>query len=231
MVSTDQDLLVSASTEPLRVQTHHHRFVSTWRHSFAESVNGKKYSFCCFAFFVPNTLGPDKGAHYHELFLRGKRHLAHRIHRVKIKGSGARKPARPHEEPDFYKMPFLPSHASPSPPMTNPVAETITIPRTNNTTTLGNIDHPVMPNLYTQLLASAAGTSNVNNHHNSTIYYPLQSSSSSSVATSGMSLDQLLRQCPTWVPPSLAGSLPPHVLAALVKEGVDSATLWNQFRG
>ena len=54
--------------------------------------------------------GRDKGAHYHELFLRGKRHLAHRIPRMKIKGGGPRKSARPAEEPNFYQMPYLPPH-------------------------------------------------------------------------------------------------------------------------
>mmetsp|Transcript_7895 Transcript_7895/g.15798 ORF Transcript_7895/g.15798 Transcript_7895/m.15798 type:complete len:291 (-) Transcript_7895:198-1070(-) len=56
------------------------------------------------------TQGPDKGAHYHELFLRGKRFLAHRIPRMKIKGGGPRKCAKPAEEPNFYKLPFLPPH-------------------------------------------------------------------------------------------------------------------------
>ena len=50
----------------------------------------------------------DKGAHYHELFLRGKRYLAHRIVRNKIKGKGARKPANPQKEPDFYSDRYLP---------------------------------------------------------------------------------------------------------------------------
>jgi hypothetical protein len=56
--------------------------------------------------------GPDKGAQYHELFLRGKMYLAHRIVRIKIKGQGARKPAKPEDEPDFYGKPYLPVTAT-----------------------------------------------------------------------------------------------------------------------
>ena len=58
--------------------------------------------------FIIQTTGRDKGAHYHELFLRGKRDLAHRIPRTKIKGGGPRKSARPAEEPNFYSMRYLP---------------------------------------------------------------------------------------------------------------------------
>ena len=65
-----------------------------------------------FVFSLYHHAGPDKGAHYHELFLRGKRHLAHRIPRIKIKGKGARKPANPEQEPNFYEKTFLP----PTPP-------------------------------------------------------------------------------------------------------------------
>ena len=53
------------------------------------------------------TSGPDKGGYYHELFLRGKKFLAFRIQRVKIKGTGVRKPSSPHTEPQFYSMPPL----------------------------------------------------------------------------------------------------------------------------
>ena len=57
--------------------------------------------------------GPDKGAHYHELFLRGKRFLAHRIPRMKIKGQGPRKSAKPAHEPNFYSMTYLPPNGVP----------------------------------------------------------------------------------------------------------------------
>jgi hypothetical protein len=58
--------------------------------------------------------GRDKGGYYHELFLRSKRFLSHRIHRVKIKGEGARKPSSPETEPNFYNAPYLPSARVPS---------------------------------------------------------------------------------------------------------------------
>jgi hypothetical protein len=59
-----------------------------------------------------NLAGRDKGGYYHELFLRSKRFLSHRIQRIKIKGAGARKPGSPETEPNFYNVPFLPSVSS-----------------------------------------------------------------------------------------------------------------------
>jgi hypothetical protein len=58
------------------------------------------------SFFGTRT-GRDKGAYYHEIFLRGRPHLAHRIPRVKVKGSGVRKPGAPESEPNLYLRPFL----------------------------------------------------------------------------------------------------------------------------
>ncbi|KAI2501075.1 hypothetical protein MHU86_13366 [Fragilaria crotonensis] len=51
------------------------------------------------------TSGPDRGGYYHEFFLRGKKFLAIRIQRLKIKGTGVRKPSSPDTEPQFYFMP------------------------------------------------------------------------------------------------------------------------------
>lgn len=56
--------------------------------------------------------GRDKNGYYHELFLRGKRFLAHRIPRIKLKGQGARKPTSPETEPNFYLYSFLPMEQS-----------------------------------------------------------------------------------------------------------------------
>jgi hypothetical protein len=61
-----------------------------------------------------NLTGRDKGGYYHELFLRSKRFLSHRIQRIKIKGTGTRKPGSPETEPNFYNAPFLPSTSDPS---------------------------------------------------------------------------------------------------------------------
>ena len=55
--------------------------------------------------------GPDKGSYYNQFFLRGKQFLARRIHRVKIKGTGARKPSSPESEPNFYAFPMLPANS------------------------------------------------------------------------------------------------------------------------
>jgi hypothetical protein len=56
-----------------------------------------------------NLTGRDKGAYYHELFLRSKRFLSHRIQRIKIKGKGARKPSSPETQPNFFSAPYLPA--------------------------------------------------------------------------------------------------------------------------
>jgi hypothetical protein len=64
--------------------------------------------------YVLNPAGRDKGGYYHELFLRSKHFLSHRIQRIKIKGTGARKPGSPDTEPSFYNAPFLPSTSVPS---------------------------------------------------------------------------------------------------------------------
>jgi hypothetical protein len=61
-----------------------------------------------------NLAGRDKGGYYHERFLRNKCFLSHRIQRIKIKGTGARKPSSPETEPNFYNAPFLPSTTLPS---------------------------------------------------------------------------------------------------------------------
>lgn len=53
-------------------------------------------------------IGRDKGGYYHELFLRGKPKLAHKIPRTKLKNEGARKSTSPETEPNFYVLSFLP---------------------------------------------------------------------------------------------------------------------------
>jgi len=51
-----------------------------------------------------NAMGRDKGAYYHELFLRGRPNLALRIQRTRVKGTGVRTSSNPKEEPNFYEM-------------------------------------------------------------------------------------------------------------------------------
>lgn len=50
----------------------------------------------------------DRGAYYHELFLRGRPDLVSRMYRTKVKGIGRRRVT--HEEPDFYGMEFCLDH-------------------------------------------------------------------------------------------------------------------------
>ena len=60
------------------------------------------------------TKGPDKGGYYNELFLRGKTFLAHRITRMRVKGTGVRARSSPETEPDFSLMPPIESSSSTS---------------------------------------------------------------------------------------------------------------------
>ena len=53
------------------------------------------------------THGDDKGAYYHELFLRGRSLLLTRMQRIKIKGTGYKASSNPKSEPNFYSMPFV----------------------------------------------------------------------------------------------------------------------------
>lgn len=53
------------------------------------------------------TAGRDKGAYYHEHFLRGNPQLCQQMTRTRINGKGCRKPGNPKMEPDLYQMPRL----------------------------------------------------------------------------------------------------------------------------
>ena len=55
--------------------------------------------------------GRDKGAYYHEYFLRGRPLLAQKIARTKVKGKGARKASSPETEPRLYEFPWMPETA------------------------------------------------------------------------------------------------------------------------
>jgi len=53
------------------------------------------------------TVRPDTGAYYHELFVRGKKFLCHKMRRIKIKGLQY-KDLKTSEEPNLYQMDPLP---------------------------------------------------------------------------------------------------------------------------
>ena len=57
--------------------------------------------------------GPDKGAYYHERFLRSMRFLSRQISRIKINGNTIRSAGNPEGEPNFYDMPHAPLARSP----------------------------------------------------------------------------------------------------------------------
>jgi hypothetical protein len=67
--------------------------------------------------FLRITQGRDKGAYYHELFLRGKSFLAGGIVRQKVKGTMVKSAASPETEPDLYSMSYV--VASPCCPTTS----------------------------------------------------------------------------------------------------------------
>eukprot|EP00980_Cylindrotheca_fusiformis_P009314 scaffold2044_cov206-Cylindrotheca_fusiformis.AAC.6 len=48
--------------------------------------------------------GPDRGAYYHEAFLRGREFICSNIRRTRIKGTWIRTSSSPSEEPNFYAM-------------------------------------------------------------------------------------------------------------------------------
>jgi hypothetical protein len=53
--------------------------------------------------------GPDHGAYYHELFIRGRPDMCHLMQRTRVKGSGVRQSSSPETEPNFALMPPLPN--------------------------------------------------------------------------------------------------------------------------
>jgi len=61
--------------------------------------------------FTRISQGKDKGAYYHEYFLRGTFSLADHITRVRVKGTKVRAASSPDSEPDLYTLDPMPLHA------------------------------------------------------------------------------------------------------------------------
>jgi hypothetical protein len=117
-----------------------------------------------------NLAGQDKNAYYHELFIRSKCFLSHRIQRTKIKGQGTRKPSSPETEPNFYNAPYLPpTIAHGKKPLTRPVCDSLL--------SQPNID-PGMggPLSLQQLLAYSANASSSQNQQAQAAPQPMYSS-------------------------------------------------------
>lgn len=85
------------------------------------------------------THGRDKGAYYHEYFLRGQRSLCQGMTRQKIKGTKVRRAVHAGLEPDFWKMTFLPhaSSSSNNATTTNLNSQQLRIQAPNSTTSSG----------------------------------------------------------------------------------------------
>jgi hypothetical protein len=85
--------------------------------------------------FTRLTKGADRGGYYHELFLRGKVSLAHKIQRLKVKGTGVRARSSPGSEPDFYRMAPVCTSAPKKETMTmRAPAHSVTLPQEQITT-------------------------------------------------------------------------------------------------
>ena len=76
----------------------HKYFNQTKYASFQRQLNLYGFSRLCH--------GKDKGAYYHDCFVRGERDLCRNMIRQKIKGTKVRRSLSPEEEPDFYSAQY-----------------------------------------------------------------------------------------------------------------------------
>jgi hypothetical protein len=94
-------------SENLRLPSIHsltHRRAQT--HICFSATNNKQRQLNLYG-FRRLTVGPDAGAYYHELFLRGRPSLSQRMVRQKVKGTFRKQPADASSEPNFYAMPAV----------------------------------------------------------------------------------------------------------------------------
>lgn len=87
----------------------------------------------------------DKGAYYHEFFLRGKPYLTINIFRVKVKGTKIRAAGSPDEEPDFHSMepvnPIVTADGGSVHNVSQPTPDYSYNSPTSNATNINNIFH------------------------------------------------------------------------------------------
>ena len=167
--------------------------------------------------------------------MRGKRHLAHRILRVKIKGQGARKPAKPSQEPNFYQMTYLPAVDNSS------KAKAAVEPRS-----LPSYSRMQQPNNNNNNASNSSSTNLHNNNGPADLealfaarFLQLGNPTTAMAADASFlprppllpssSLDQVLMM-QQQQPAFFNYSFPPAVLSTLVKEQADAAELMQQLR-
>ena len=131
--------------------------------------------------------GPDHGAYYHELFLRGLPHLCRRMQRTRVKGYWVRQSSSPDTEPDFASMAvvgapakFDPSNlamtgmppqprSAPTMPTVPPAASSATSATVPSASATSATAPSSVPNLNSSFswLVGQSGNNNPNNNSNS----------------------------------------------------------------
>lgn len=87
------------------------------------------------------TRGPDAGAYYHELLLRGRPQLCARMIRHKVKGTGHKQPNDVESEPNFYAMPPVTVHNTSQTSCESTVQQSSLLPQHGHFVTRANADN------------------------------------------------------------------------------------------
>mmetsp|Transcript_11902 Transcript_11902/g.16666 ORF Transcript_11902/g.16666 Transcript_11902/m.16666 type:complete len:385 (+) Transcript_11902:128-1282(+) len=120
---------------------------------------------------------PDKGAYYHEAFLRGNPLLVKRIERKRVKGTKRRVASNPELNPDFYTMPSLLEDNSNNNVMSSSSSSSTTsLDVTNSSSSSSAASHePIMPHTQHQQHSFAVMGQHQEQQHQEqqyTQYYP-----------------------------------------------------------
>lgn len=116
------------------------------------------------------TKGPDRGAYYHELFLRSKQILCRGIYRMKVKGTGSRMASNPDQEPNFYTMNPMPASIPPAPPSAETESTPVDMEPLNHLQGTSLLDNMNM-NQSSRPQEVVSSSSNINNYHSATSAY------------------------------------------------------------